>query len=381
MSIFDVKGPRNLNINEMDALLMERCRPWIDAKNDVESKAALDEFVGAVIEVVHIDGTNPSHRHDVTEQAKAIVRVLINDRGRKNSFRQNHEIRTYMLEKFQDRLVEALLDQKYGNTLLPDNPEVSKLKEGIRRGFKNTITVFDSQAKVFDSENLGSEEANKTESNFRIVLFEQPSQKIFDQYADWLEAHGGVRGEFVKIKRRLQEGREKLGDENWRDLIRQAAEIRPLVNSAWGLDVIADEADGENINQTHSIGYNDNGLPWYIRFAEAKDLGSQIELMMEVSHQFPTIFSADFNWPRSYAYPNNRRVETTQYPRLRPVLDAIGSIRIQWLSGCENFVRTDEDMRHPYISRMVNTSKRPSAMSVEEWKKANGAIFKENQEI
>lgn len=148
---------RKMSTEQLDAVLMERCRPWIESNSDdIHREAALDEFVSSVVEIIEADGQNAWHRHDVVEQAVATIKFLVNHTGRGGGFNLQ-EVRTYMVDQFQGRLLHALLDQQYNNSLRDSGTtaerDIRSARERIRTGFGKIINLDETRDSSTPTEN------------------------------------------------------------------------------------------------------------------------------------------------------------------------------------------------------------------------------------
>lgn len=343
---------KQIEVNEdhIGALFAERCKAWLRKdSSDIEREAAFHEFINAVLDTISINGTDPAYRHEVLQQARSTIDYYL----------EQHvsQVATFVIGQFQNALTSTLLDRQYGNSLNNNRSDLQIAREGVRLGFHKIIEV-----KITDS---SKEEILKGEDEFLREIKEKPSRKVFQQYADWLELHGGIRGEYVKIRRILSRKPKNLKKKQIEDLRERQWEIRSDVDHEWGLDNFVDPEIQKN--GIPALMYNEDGLPWHVRLPVAIDLDSQIQKMIDLSSHYPTISSLEFNWKKDNV--------ASERPLLRPVLDALGKTRIHSLNGCENFIYTTDDLRHPYMGRTVNIfGARPAAINLETWQKMHGNL-------
>ena len=137
----DIGPGRKVDIHEMDGVIMERCIPWITATDHITSEAALEEYIDAILQIISFDERNPSHRHDVLEQAIAVINTLVNHYGRGRSLYTNQETRMYMVDQYQRRLAEKILDVKNGNSIRPEQQQIDRRRDELRLNFKKTMWV------------------------------------------------------------------------------------------------------------------------------------------------------------------------------------------------------------------------------------------------
>ncbi len=143
------RGEIVINIEQVDGLMVERCRPWFEATNDIDKRAALEEFIAVVLEIIHIAGNDPKHRDEIVEQAKGVIIHLANEQSFTWRWENADELRAghrhQYLEKFNRALINTLLDKQYKNSLKQSDPDKDKIDEAaqkIRSSFKKTIDVF-----------------------------------------------------------------------------------------------------------------------------------------------------------------------------------------------------------------------------------------------
>lgn len=132
---------RKVDVQQMDTMLLERCRPWVYASDPLTTEAALSEYVDAVIDLIGLDGMNPRHRYDVQEQALSTINVLVNAQGRQASLFANQETRMYMREQFLMQLTAQLLDRKFGNAYNAPTAALTQRRNELRGLFQTVLNV------------------------------------------------------------------------------------------------------------------------------------------------------------------------------------------------------------------------------------------------
>lgn len=144
--LFRKRADKIINIDHLDAVMIERCRPWIDAKEgDTSQKAALQEFIKMTLEIIQVAGNDPLHRDDVIEQARATITFLATDQAKEWPSDLRKANRDRRLEAFNRALVNTLLDMQYGNSLSdldPAKDQIDKAADSLRGKFRKTIDVF-----------------------------------------------------------------------------------------------------------------------------------------------------------------------------------------------------------------------------------------------
>ncbi len=135
-----------INIDQMDGAINERCIDYINASELIEQKAALQEFVDAVIQIVEIAGADPVHRIDVVKQAKYVIGFHMRRLKSEYGKQLLEETIVRLTDEFDTALIEALLDQRYQNSLRPtehQSEEITAARELLRSRAKSVITVVD----------------------------------------------------------------------------------------------------------------------------------------------------------------------------------------------------------------------------------------------
>jgi hypothetical protein len=135
---------RNVDIHEMDGVIFERCSDWLASKDALTYEAALSEYIDAILQIVSFDEANPSHRHDVVEQALATINTVVNYHGKTDSMYRNEQECAFARDQFQSRLIEKLLDQKNGNSIRSESLNVERRRDEIRSNFTKVMWVDSS---------------------------------------------------------------------------------------------------------------------------------------------------------------------------------------------------------------------------------------------
>jgi hypothetical protein len=130
--------------NDIDGVLNERCIAYIKAQPGVEQTAALHEFVDDVMKMVDLISPDALHRHSIVVQAIYNVgyfgnRMIPNVEGK-------DLVILDLTQKFATALVQAPLDEKYGNSVHEETgadhiKEVEDARKKLRSAFIRTVKV------------------------------------------------------------------------------------------------------------------------------------------------------------------------------------------------------------------------------------------------